>query len=371
VTDRLVLLVTSPRLPPGLLTLDAWTVLRAAPVCCGDDRHPQLPALAAAGVAVDTLIGSPAELARAVRQRARGGTAVWLAAPDGDPVVARALAGLAVSEPAELRLETVAGSYDPPGARLLDAVAVMDRLRSPGGCPWDGEQTHASLAPYLLEEAYEAYQAVEDSDLEALRDELGDLLLQVVFHARLAVEDAGWDIDDVAGGLVDKLVRRHPHVFGTVEVNGAAEVQANWDEIKAAENGGRGVVDGVPLSQPALALAAAVQKRAARVGLPAQLWSEQLAATPRPEQAVAAAAAGLADADVAPTVGRVGDLLFAAVALARSADVDPEAALRGVARRFRDRLAAAEAAARSGGRQLCDLGPADWAELWRSVEGDA
>ena len=139
-------------------------------------------------------------------------------------------------------LEVLHGSWDLPGARLLDVVATMDRLRSPGGCPWDAEQDHASLAPYLLEEAYEAFQAIEDGDLGALREELGDVLLQVAFHARLAEElpdDERWTIDDVAGGLVDKLIRRHPHVFAGRDGRGADEVNANWEAIKAAERGGR------------------------------------------------------------------------------------------------------------------------------------
>ena len=150
----------------------------------------------------------------------------------------------------------------------------MDRLRSPGGCPWDAEQTHASLARYLLEEAYEAFEAIEDGDLDGLREELGDVLLQVVFHARLAAErppPEGWDIDDVAAGLVDKLVRRHPHVFGEVEVRGAADVETNWAAIKKAEKARQSAVEGIPLSQPALTLAAKLQRRAESVGVPADL----------------------------------------------------------------------------------------------------
>ncbi|HMH91272.1 MAG TPA: MazG family protein [Streptosporangiaceae bacterium] len=164
-----------------------------------------------------------------------------------------------------------------PGARLLGLVEVMDRLRT--GCPWDARQTHASLAPYLLEETYEALEALDSGDPLALRDELGDVLLQVVFHARLAAErtdGTGWTIDDVADAIITKLTRRHPHVFGDVAVSGAEEVKANWETIKAAERqaatGARGsALDSVPMGQPALALAAALQRRAQRSGVPGEL----------------------------------------------------------------------------------------------------
>jgi XTP/dITP diphosphohydrolase len=215
-----------------------------------------------------------------------------------------------------------------PGWALLEAVQVMDRLRSPGGCPWDAEQTHQSLAPYLLEEAYEAYQTLQDGDSDGLKDELGDVLLQVLFHARVASEEApGWDIDDVASGLVAKLVRRHPHVFADTQVSGSADVEANWDAIKAVEQPSRSVADGVPLVLPALALAAKLQSRGTR----AKIW-----AAPEDPGAQLQAAAAAASAD--PNEPKVGELLMAAVTLARSNGVDPEAALRRVALALRDDL---------------------------------
>lgn len=195
----------------------------------------------------------------------------------------------------------------------------MDRLRSPGGCPWDAEQTHRSLAPYLLEEAYEAYQTLEDGDSAGLRDELGDILLQVLFHARVASEEAaGWDIDDVAAGLVAKLIRRHPHVFAGTQVSGPADVEANWDAIKALEQPLRTVADGVPLTLPALALAAKLQSRAGR----AKIWDP-----PSDPGAWVQAAATAATSDAA-NEAQIGELLMAVVTLARSGGVDPEAALR-------------------------------------------
>ena len=219
-----------------------------------------------------------------------------------------------------------------PGWALLEAVEVMDRLRSPGGCPWDAEQTHRSLAPYLLEEAYEAYQTLEDGDSDGLRDELGDVLLQVLFHARVASEETpGWDIDDVAAGLVAKLVRRHPHVFADAQVSGTADVEANWDAIKAVEKPSRSVADGVPLILPALALASKLQSRGAR----AKIWAPP--ADPGAElQAAAASAAN------DPNEANVAELLLAAVTLARSSGVDPEAALRRRALALRDDLNSAE-----------------------------
>ena len=161
-----------------------------------------------------------------------------------------------------------------PGAALLRLVEVMDTLRV--SCPWDAKQTHETLAPYLIEECYEALEALEDGDPVALRDELGDVLLQVVFHARVAAErtdGTGFNIDDVATGIVEKLIRRHPHVFSDVQVSGPEEVKRNWDAIKAAERGGpEGVLPtalgSVPFGQPALSLAAQLQRRAERAGVP-------------------------------------------------------------------------------------------------------
>ncbi|HYN75976.1 MAG TPA: MazG family protein [Candidatus Limnocylindria bacterium] len=218
---------------------------------------------------------------------------------------------------------------DRPGARLLDLVALMDRLRSPGGCPWDAAQTHASLVPYLLEEAYEAVEAVETGDRSALREELGDVLLQVVFHARVASEDpdAPWDVDAVAGDLIDKLVRRHPHVFASEEATTPDEVEASWETLKREEKGRTSAVDGVPLAQPALALAAKLMARAEKSGLHV--------AVP------AALSEGLPDRPLA--ADEVGALLLAVVARAREDGVDAELALRTAARGYAGAVRAAEA----------------------------
>jgi XTP/dITP diphosphohydrolase len=222
---------------------------------------------------------------------------------------------------------------DTPGAGLLRLVAVMDRLRTE--CPWDAKQTHATLAPYLLEESYEALDALESGDQAALREELGDVLLQVAFHARVAAErtdGTGYTIDDVADGIVAKLVRRHPHVFGDVTVSGADEVTQNWDAIKAAERASAGgspasAFDGVPLGQPALSLAAQLMRRAERADVP-----DELSELP-------AGRAGRGDG----TVSEIGAELFALVGRARAAGLDPELELRSAARAYRDRVLAWEA----------------------------
>lgn len=349
-TDRVVVVANSSRVAPGLLSWRAWSELRSGRVCAGSAAHPQLAALAAADIAAEVLTAEDGwtAVARAVRSRATDGrAAVWLAGSDGDPGLVHALRELETADPSAAgrpEVQVVDGSYDLPGARLLDVVATMDRLRSPGGCPWDAERTHDDLAPYLLEEAYEAVDAIERGDLADLRDELGDVLLQVVFHSRLAEErtdGTGWTVDDVAAGLVEKLVRRHPHVFAGAEVSGVSDVLANWQTIKAAEGRRTSVADGVAMGAPALAVAAKLQDRAASIGLPPSLLAGELAVAETLPQAVAGAAAALGDPGRAP-VEEIGDLLFTVVALARFHDVDPEAALRGTARRFRDRLLAAE-----------------------------
>jgi len=329
---RVVLLVTSPRVAPGLLSWPAWQRLREAQdrgvVLAGEPDADWLEALDGAGVRVRLMPEDPpGARARALAEAAApGSTAVWLGSPDGDPGLTDALAELLSQQaiagtPPEVELVT--GSHDVPGARLLDLVAVMDRLRSPGGCPWDAEQTHASLLPYLLEETHEVMEAVENlstsRNRDHLREELGDLLLQVVFHARIASEDPddAFGIDEVAAGIVAKLVRRHPHVFGPPETRASAadagEVAANWEELKAAEKQRQGLYEGIPATLPALARAAKMLGRLAR------------------------ADGGL------PDTGRLADAagddalafeLLGLVERARAAGIDPEASLRAALTRL-------------------------------------
>ena len=275
---RITLLLTSPRVGPGLLTWGAWERLRGADAVLAATPDPAwVQALGEAGVTPEDVAGH-ATRARAgllVERAGPGRDVVWLGGADGDPGLTDALAehlsrrAIAGRPPA---VEVLTASYDVPGSRLLDVVPVMDRLRSPGGCPWDAGQTHESLLPYLLEETHEVIEAVENGDREHLREELGDLLLQVAFHARIAEEhpEAPFDIDDVAAGIVLKLVGRHPHVFGDPagrpDAATAADVERSWEELKAAEKPGRGAFDGIPATLPALARAHKMLGRLERIG---------------------------------------------------------------------------------------------------------
>ena len=286
----------------------AWDLVRGTPVFAAA-QSGQTAALAAAGVSV-TVTDRP------VDDLLAAGDAVWLAGPAGDQDLARKLGLRLAREPGLAELELMYGSWDPPGARLLDAVTVMDRLRSPGGDPWKREQTHQSLAEYLLEEAYEAYDAIMAADYAALREELGDVLLQVVLHARLAEElpdGRAWNVDDVAGDLVDKMVRRNPHVFGDAAVRDIDDIMAQWQRIKNEEKPRDSVLDGVPLSQPALALAAKVLARVREAGLTVPL----------------------------PAGGGLGERLLRAVA---EAGADAEGALRAAVLAYAESVRAAERA---------------------------
>jgi XTP/dITP diphosphohydrolase len=205
----------------------------------------------------------------------------------------------------------------PQGERFLDLVQVMDQLRSPGGCPWDARQTHRSLVEYLVEEAYETVEAIESDDDDGLREELGDLLLQIVFHARIAEEsDDPWTIDDVADGIITKLLARHPHVFGDATADTAEEVEANWHALKAKEKGRASVTEGIPESLPALVRAAKVEARSSSLDLP--------------EVRERAAANQILDG--VESEEDLGALLFALVAASRARGWDAEAALRQAVR---------------------------------------
>ena len=317
---QLTFLVTSPRVPAGLMSWPGWQAISAAErVLASDETLPVARAVTAAGHQVDVL---PSPSGPALLETATSGTTVWLASDEEAERLPGELATVIVSAGDEGRdlpaVEVLHASYDMPGARLLDLVTVMDRLRT--SCPWDREQTHRSLARYLLEEAYETLEAIENGDYTHLREELGDLLLQVYFHARIAAEHKdhdddsadGFDIDDVAGGIVDKLVHRHPHVFAGLDVADVHEVEANWETLKASEKSRTSVLEGVPLTLPGLALADKVLGRASKVG-------------------------------VDPSSGAaLGDRLLALVAQARAEGLDAEQEVRDAVRRLADAVRAAE-----------------------------
>ena len=265
----------------------------------------------------------------------------------------------------------MAAPIDRPIDRLL---AIMARLRDPErGCPWDKEQDFASIAPYTIEEAYEVADAIERLDMGALKDELGDLLLQVVFHARMAEEAGDFVFDDVAAAIGDKMVRRHPHVFGDVEIASVAAQNEAWEAHKAAERAQRGdgaqsVVDGVALALPALLRAAKISRRAARIGFD---WPDARAVIPKIAEEIAELEAELAGgASPAAIEEEMGDLLFAAANLARKLEVEPETALRRATAKFERRFRQVEALAaeRSIGRDL-DALEALWQEVKESEKG--
>jgi XTP/dITP diphosphohydrolase len=341
---RIVLVPFSPRVAPGLISAAAWRLITHsdAVVHTGSPDHPALPYLDDADVPIVVFDETAAshEIAQDLLDQAESGsTVVWIVAPDGDGALAQSL-GEQLAHGSDIELELLPGSYDLPGAKVLDLIAVMDRLRSPGGCPWDAQQTHTSLVEYLIEEAYETVETIEDGSYDepgpgrdALREELGDVLLQVAFHSRIAQEHPTdpFTIDEVAEGIANKLIGRHPHVFGDVKADTAADVEANWDRIKAEEKGRTSAVEGVPLNLPALMLTHKLLKRARNSDVPLDLPKLPAETT---EQ--------VKDAD------QIGALLLAVAAHARELGVDPEKALRKAARDLRDQIVAREASRDAG-----------------------
>jgi tetrapyrrole methylase family protein/MazG family protein len=246
-------------------------------------------------------------------------------------------------------------------ARLREMLEVIEALRAPDGCPWDGEQTHRSLRPYLLEETYELLEAIEAGNTDDVSEELGDILLQVFMHHAIAQEAGDFTIADVAKHATAKMVHRHPHVFGDVEVAGADEVLTNWEGLKNKEQRKRGRVsalEGAPKTLPALAWALSLQKRAARVGFD---WKDKEGVLEK----VAEEAQELAAEDDRERQGEeLGDLMFAVVNLARHLRLNPEDALRTSAQRFYRRFEDVERAARDNGKDVREMEPEDLDRLW-------
>lgn len=252
-------------------------------------------------------------------------------------------------------------------SRLLE---IMRRLRDPAtGCPWDVEQTFATIAPYTIEEAYEAVGAIEEKDWQALKDELGDLLLQVVFHAQMAREQNLFEFTDVVFAITDKMLRRHPHVFGAMKgIDTAAAQTAAWEEHKSRERAGRkaGLLDDVPVALPALLRALKLQQRASTVGFD---WDS----APKVVEKIAEEAAEIADAQKSGAStdrlqDEIGDLLFAVANLARHVGVDPEAALRSTNAKFIRRFGEIEKALRERNRTLADASLDEMEALWQAAK---
>lgn len=258
-----------------------------------------------------------------------------------------------------------------PGFAAL--TGIMARLRAPGGCPWDREQTHESLKKYFIEETYEVIEAIDSGDADLLCEELGDALLQVVFHAQLALEEGVFTIDDVTARIVGKLVRRHPHVFGTLAVADSAEVLRNWDQIKRAEKTEQGVsqpasvLEGVPRGLPALMQATEISKRAVKAGLE---WPDFPSVLAKLDEEVAELKAALSAAtpDRDAVFSELGDLLFTIVQVARWQKMDPEDALRTMLARFSNRFRYIEQCAAEQGRALSDMTLEEMDVLWEEAK---
>lgn len=254
-------------------------------------------------------------------------------------------------------------------ARLID---IMARLRAPGGCPWDREQTPESLRPYLVEEAYEVLDAIDRGDLDGQRDELGDVLLQVVFHAEIAAEQGHFRLADVARAIADKLVRRHPHVFADVQVRDADEVVHNWQRIKAEERraaGGDavgGLLASVPAALPALVRAQQVGEKLAHVGFD---WADLPALLDKVDEERRELDEAVRAGDRAAAGRELGDLLLTLASVARHLDVQAEMALRDATTRLAERVAHVEAAAQASGRLLDALDDAERDRLWDAAKG--
>ncbi|MDZ7833591.1 MAG: nucleoside triphosphate pyrophosphohydrolase [Desulfobacterales bacterium] len=249
-------------------------------------------------------------------------------------------------------------------------VKIMETLRAPGGCPWDAEQTHQSLVKNLIEEAYELAEAIDKDDPEAVMEELGDVLLQVVFHSTLAKEAERFEVTDVINYLCDKLVYRHPHVFGDTQVSGARDVIRNWDRLKRKENGKQkreSILSGVPERLPALLYALKIQSTASRVGFD---WEHPAQVREKIDEELAELSAAMDGESSRDMAEEIGDILFSVVNLARKLDIDPEAALRRSNRKFAHRFYAIEKTAAQAGKRLSEMPMDEKEAIWQAAKTD-
>jgi len=253
---------------------------------------------------------------------------------------------------------------------FTELVEVMARLRAPNGCPWDREQTHATLKPYFIEETYEALEAIDIGDDDELCKELGDVLLQVVFHAQIATEENRFDIEEVARAIVDKLIRRHPHVFADVDVDGSEQVLQNWEQIKKQERQEQGeatpsLLDGIPKQLPALMRAQRMQARVSRQGFD---WDQIAGPLDKVEEEFAELRQAWASGETPAIEDEFGDLLFALVNTGRFLNVDPEQALRQSTEKFERRFRALEEAVRRSGREISALSLQELDTIWDEIK---
>jgi tetrapyrrole methylase family protein/MazG family protein len=259
------------------------------------------------------------------------------------------------------------------GSAFERFMEVVRRLRGEGGCPWDREQTHRSLKPYLIEEAYETIEAIDAGKPDKLSEELGDVLLQVALHAVIGEEEGDFGPDDVIAGITEKMIRRHPHVFAGVKVADSQEVLRRWDRIKQKEKEGRsedeprGLMAGIPRELPALMRAIKVQERAARRGF---TWPTAAGAIDKAKEELAELALGYGREDQVRIGDEIGDLLFALVNLARLAGVEPEEAITQTTTRFAARFEVVEEEALRAGRRVEELGASELLRLWQKAKGN-
>ena len=247
-----------------------------------------------------------------------------------------------------------------------ELIAIMSRLRAPGGCPWDREQTHRSIRKYVIEEAYEVAEAIDRDDPAELCAELGDLLLQVVFHAEMAREAGRFSVDDVCRGIVEKMRRRHPHVFGDVEVDGAAQVVRNWEEIKKRERAAdASAIDGVPRALPSLQRAERIGEKASRVGFD---WPDVDGVLRKVDEERTELAEAMRSGERTRIADELGDLLLATANLARKLDLEPELALGAAVDRFEERFRRVEAGIRREGHDMHALSAEELDRRWERAK---
>ena len=373
----LTLIGLGPADTQGGLSLGAWAALQRAtgPKLTRSRSHPAVAWLEsdAGGVAFDAFLDdlSEADAVRRVLEAARAGDAVYavpghplMGDPTGIPLVEalrRENISLRVFAPAPLPTDSPAD---------LDALAqVMARLRDPQtGCPWDREQTPLTLRKYILEEAYEVVEAIDSGSPAKLSEELGDLLLQVVFHAQLASETGAFALPEVTRRIVEKLIRRHPHVFAAVTVSGSDEVLTNWEQIKRGEPGYEdrmSILDGIPPALPALMRASEVSKRVVKVGFE---WPDVSGVLDKVEEEIAELRAEISAGQTDRAGDELGDLLFTLVNVARQLQIDPEDALRRMTRRFASRFQFIERRAAETGRAVSDLPLAEMEAVWQAAK---
>lgn len=378
-SSRVALVETSEALP-GLLTFPAWDALGTAGTIHVRDResHPAAAHLYFAGLDVSELApaaldprqvdltspGNPRDrgLAKALVDLAeRDGGAVYLLGPDDDALPR--VVGYEAARRGDVEVEFVLLAALPVGTQLVRMVEVMRRLRHPDdGCPWDLKQDHDTLKRYLIEETYELLEAIDSGDDDHIQEELGDVLLQVLFHAQVAADRGAFTIDDVAAGLADKLVRRHPHVFADGDASTAEEVQVNWDRLKQEEKQRTGLFDGIPVGLPALMLAEEQQKKAAKLGFDYREPSE-------PESWIHQELDEIRQARSHDELEEeIGDLIGAVVGLARTHGVEPEAAMRRAAGKFRRRFEDILELVAQGDIPAEQLDREAWLDLWDRVK---